>query len=896
MAKSLAFFTLTVLVAASAGAQTKHAPLSATAASVRYLDEIFSGYTKTTDVVYGEAFNLSNGQTETLKLDVYEPTGDSEPYRAAVVWVHPGGLAQGDKSDPKIEQRCDEFARRGYVAVANNHRLWENEEDPGDVALRQAYEDTKAAVRWLRANAQAYRIDVNRISVGGTSSGGFVALATAYEENEGASGNPGYSSEVSACFDGSGAVDSTIVGVGEAPVLIVHGDQDENVSYEEALKLERVAIRAGIPYEFHTFVGEDHSWTEAERVQFIEWAVDFNYRYVIQTAVGGVPAVTVSEVSVAEGNAGSVNAVFTLNLSAATANGQVVSLEYATANGSATAGSDYVAKSGTISISAGAITQTVSVTINGDTENEGDENFFLNLQKPANARLNDLQGVATIQNDDLAGGPATPTGLTANATSASQVNLSWSDNSSNEDGFRIERKTTSTSYVEIATAAEQAQSYSDLSVSPSTGYTYRVRAYNSIANSGYSNEAGATTPCDVNAAFAANVTSGCAPLSVAFTDQSIGPITSWSWNFGDGGTSAAQHPAHVFNAAGTYTITLTVASAACNDVETKTSYLTVTGAPIANFVGTPTTGNTPLTVNFTDQSTGSATSWSWNFGDGGTSTAQNPSHQYSVAGTYTVTLTATNACGSDGETKTGYLTVSNTPVNVALNKPATASSTNGSNTPSKAVDGSTSTYWRSGSISSSTIAWLRVDLQAVQTISRAVVKWNGSYYAKNYQIQISSDDANWSTVYTDNSGNGGTDDYTFAAVSARYVRVYMTKNNKSSERINEFEVYGNASAPTKSRAAIFGLAAEPEAFALLSNYPNPFNPRTRIRFSLNASVHVTLRLFNPLGQEVAHLLDEARVAGTHEILFDAHALPSGVYFAVLQIGAERRVHRLLLMK
>ncbi|MEW5995100.1 MAG: S8 family serine peptidase, partial [Candidatus Zixiibacteriota bacterium] len=61
--------------------------------------------------------------------------------------------------------------------------------------------------------------------------------------------------------------------------------------------------------------------------------------------------------------------------------------------------------------------------------------------------------------------------------------------------------------------------------------------------------------------------------------------------------------------------------------------------PVADFVGSPTSGNAPLTVNFTDQSTGSPTSWSWDFGDGGTSTAQNPSYTYNSVGTYTVSLT-----------------------------------------------------------------------------------------------------------------------------------------------------------------------------------------------------------------------------------------------------------------
>ena len=166
--------------------------------------------------------------------------------------------------------------------------------------------------------------------------------------------------------------------------------------------------------------------------------------------------------------------------------------------------------------------------------------------------------------------------------------------------------------------------------------------------------------CDLAADFSGSPTSGCAPLTVNFTDLSTGTgIDGWSWTFGDGGSSTAQNPSYTYNNAGTYSVTLTVSSSSqgCNDGITKTGYITVNPAPVAQFVGSPTSGTEPLTVNFTDQST-DATSWSWDFGDGvGTSTAQNPSYTYNSAGTYTVTLTATNACGSDIEQKVDYISV-----------------------------------------------------------------------------------------------------------------------------------------------------------------------------------------------------------------------------------------------
>ncbi len=84
-------------------------------------------------------------------------------------------------------------------------------------------------------------------------------------------------------------------------------------------------------------------------------------------------------------------------------------------------------------------------------------------------------------------------------------------------------------------------------------------------------------------------------------------------------------------------------------------------APVASFTASPTSGTAPLDVAFSDTSTGSPTSWAWTFGDGGTSTTQNPSHTYSTAGTYTATLTATNAGGSTSASKTITVSPGTTP-------------------------------------------------------------------------------------------------------------------------------------------------------------------------------------------------------------------------------------------
>ncbi len=160
--------------------------------------------------------------------------------------------------------------------------------------------------------------------------------------------------------------------------------------------------------------------------------------------------------------------------------------------------------------------------------------------------------------------------------------------------------------------------------------------------------------------FSGNPTNGPVPLTVYFTDLSTNSPTSWSWNFGDTGTSGAQHPSHEYTAVDSYTVSLTATNSYGQDTDTKVDYITVTSGgqpPAADFIGSPTSGPVPLTVNFTDQSTNSPTSWSWDFGDSGTSGAQHPSHEYTAADSYTVSLTATNSYGQDTETKVDYITV-----------------------------------------------------------------------------------------------------------------------------------------------------------------------------------------------------------------------------------------------
>jgi len=371
---------------------------------------------------------------------------------------------------------------------------------------------------------------------------------------------------------------------------------------------------------------------------------------------------------------------------------------------------------------------------------------------------------------------------------------------------------------------------------------------------------------------------------------------SWAWNFGDGNLSTLQNPSHIYTAAGTYTVQLTVNSTTCSNTEIKTGYLNVSSIPSAAFIGAPNSGGAPLNVNFTDQSTGIPTTWAWDFGDGGVSTLKNPSHQYNAPGTYTVSLTVTNACGGDGEIKTDYIAVSNcAPGNVALGKSATASSVRSGYPASYAVDGNTGTKWKSNT---GGVQWLEVDLGSTYETANAVIRWDGSNRAKDFEFQY-WDGSNWISLFSQTNNGNSTSTINFAATCAQKFRVYMTKPNSSRYYLKELEINGCPCA-TISKSS-FGQVSPPASqmpneITLHPNFPNPFNPRTKINFTLSQEAPVSLKIYNLAGAEVATLVNGWRETGAHAVVFDGADLPSGVYFSILQARNVRQVQRLLLVK
>jgi len=230
----------------------------------RYVDEVFSGVTVTPDLVYGAAPD-EHREVQSLHLDLYEPTGDVELQRPTVILAHGGGFTSGDRQNMASVARG--FARRGYVAASIEYRMDEGagsiDFPPSDAErarILDAVHDMQAAVRWVRAHAAEHRLHPDKVTVGGYSAGGVMAVVAATTPDEpGDSGNPGHPSGVCTALARAGAGDPAYVDAGDAGALFLHGDDDTVVPYLQALLTHQAMLDAGLPSRMVAYPGAGHS-------------------------------------------------------------------------------------------------------------------------------------------------------------------------------------------------------------------------------------------------------------------------------------------------------------------------------------------------------------------------------------------------------------------------------------------------------------------------------------------------------------------------------------------------------------------------------------------------------------------------------------------------------------
>lgn len=218
--------------------------------------------------------------------------------------------------------------------------------------------------------------------------------------------------------------------------------------------------------------------------------------------------------------------------------------------------------------------------------------------------------------------------------------------------------------------------------------------------------------------------------------------------------------------------------------------------------------------------------------------------------------------------------------NLALHKTATASSSTGSNTPNNVTD---STDWKNYSSSKwvsgdGDAQWIRVDLGSAMPVNRVILKWDSSY-AKAFKIQVATDTANWTDVYTCAAvGPRSVTDQTFATASARYVRMLASsKGGTAGYTLFDFMVLNDTGVTVSAFRPRVGSVPSRAAVSFEHNV---------LRYAVPAGIPVTLEIMDSRGKRVALLADGYMAAGRYETALPAH-LGHGMYLIRMTAGAQK---------
>jgi len=209
------------------------------------------------------------------QLDLYRPAGDDQPGRPAIVWVHGGGFAGGDRTS-SIVPFPDSFAKAGYVVASIDYDtsasspcvLQPHLRDECRAVLESAVADGQEAVRWLKRNAAAYGIDPARVAIAGESAGAMTAAGVGTEATDAASSVRAWIS-ISGGIDGIAGVDAT-----DAPGLLFANTEDPYVPFAWSADAEAALRRAGVPVKLVAIDGVGH--VPADHIdQFLADSRDF---------------------------------------------------------------------------------------------------------------------------------------------------------------------------------------------------------------------------------------------------------------------------------------------------------------------------------------------------------------------------------------------------------------------------------------------------------------------------------------------------------------------------------------------------------------------------------------------------------------------------------------------
>ena len=555
--------------------------------------------------------------------------------------------------------------------------------------------------------------------------------------------------------------------------------------------------------------------------------------------------------------------------------------------------------------------------------------------------------------------PSSPTSLAASTTSASQINLTWQDNASDETGYKIERKLTlAGAWTTITTTNANITSFSNTSLTDGTKYYYRVYAFNTNGNSNFSNEVNSITTMLAPANLSAQTVTSQVVLNWADNSQSEDGYTI---ERKEGQTGQFAKITDVNSNATTYTDAVVAAglqyfyrvrgfNANINSSYSNEANVTIVGSPVAS----------PTSLAAVSSSSQINLTWQDNSND---ETGFKIDRRLSPTDTWT-TITTTNA------NVTSYSNTSLTDGTKYYYR-VYAFNANGNSTFSNEVNAVT-TMLAPANLSAQTVTsqvvlnWIdnsqsedgytieRRQGSTGQFVKISEVNRNVStytetplndgtkYYYKVYAFNTNgnstfSNEVNIVTTmlaptnlsaqtvtsqvvlnWTDNSQ--GEDGYTverkegsagtFAKMTdvnsnvTTYTDATVTAGHQYIYRVRGFNANINSSYSNEASVTITDVnseAAIPTSFALYQNYPNPFNPSTIIKFAIPKESTVRLIVYDINGKLVTTLLNEVKSAGYYNVIWtgidkSGKSISSGIYIYAMESDGFRDSKKMLFIK